>query len=85
MTPIALAMLVTIGWIPFYDYQRLINLHDHWLWLMIPLALAIAIVYKTLKLPTLDRLAWEVVRLAGTIVLFMALIGAVLWLIVTLI
>ena len=81
MTSTALATLVTIGWIPFYDYQRLINFHDHWLWLMLPLALAIAVVYKTLKLPTLDRLVLEVLRLAGTILLFMALIGAVLWLI----
>jgi hypothetical protein len=85
MTSIAVAIFATLGWVPFYDYQRLVNLHDHWLWLMIPLALAIAIVYKTLKLPTLDHLVREVVRLAATIVLFMALIGAVLWLIMALV
>jgi len=54
---------------PFLDP---LPLHDWWLALLLPLTLAIAVVYKTLKLESLERLWPEVARLTGTIVLALA-------------
>lgn len=44
-----------------------------WLWLCVPLVLGVAIVYKTIKLPTLEKLPQESALLATQVLLFMAL------------
>lgn len=64
-------MTALLAYTPLLDP---LPLHDWWLALLPPLAFAIALVYKTLKLASLERLWPEVGRLTVTIVL--AMIGA---------
>lgn len=59
-----------------------LDLHDEWLILLPPLVFAIALVYKTLKLPTLERLAYETVRLGAYILVLIVLAAATLWAVV---
>ena len=49
-----------------------------WPLLLFPLVFAVALVYKTLKLPTLDRLLPETLKLAAEVVVVMAVLAAVL-------
>lgn len=74
----ALTMMgsAVLGYRPFLDP---LDLHDHWLWLLPPLALAIALVYKTLKLPHLDHLWSQTLRLTAVILLIAVLAAAGLW------
>ncbi len=73
-------VMLTLAWRPFLDP---LWLPGRWLWLLLfpPIAVTIAIVYKTIKLPDLSRLPWEVARLSAMIVGFMAAIGLVVWLV----
>ncbi len=43
-----------------------------WLWLCVPLVLGVAVVYKTIKLPTLEKLPQQSLLLATQVLLFMA-------------
>ncbi|MBI1373936.1 MAG: hypothetical protein GC159_14530 [Phycisphaera sp.] len=63
-------------WRPFLDP---IDLHGHWLWLIAPLLMGVALVYKTLKAPSLREVPLETLRLGIYILVLMAVAGATLW------
>lgn len=72
------------AWRPFLDPMRL---HEPWqaLLLLPPLVVAVALVYKTLKLPTLHRLGWETLQLSFYILGLMAVAAVALWAVVELV
>jgi hypothetical protein len=72
--------MLPLAYTPFLDPINFF--HSHWLWLMPPLVLAVCLVYKTLKLPTLDNLIPQTLRMSFYLVLFMVAVAAALWLIV---
>jgi len=65
-----------LAYTPFIDP---LPLHDWWLALLGPLVVVIAMVYKTLKLPSLERLWFEVARLSVLIIAAMAAAAVVLY------
>lgn len=69
------------AWIPFLEPMP-IDFHQHWLWLLPPLVFVVALVLKTLKMPTLDGLLAETLRLTGVILAVMAIAAASLWILV---
>ncbi|MEQ9453961.1 MAG: hypothetical protein RLN76_05130 [Phycisphaeraceae bacterium] len=71
-----MTMVVLLAWRPFLDP---LPIEDVWLWFLIPLSLAVALVYKAIKLPTLERLWIESVLLGFQILAFMALAAVGLW------
>jgi len=73
---IALLATITLAWRPFVEP---LNLHGQWLWLIVPLLFGVALVYKTLKLPSLRRLPIETLRLGVYILMLMVVAGGVLW------
>lgn len=80
ISTLSLSSCTLLAWRPFLDP---IQIHEQWPWLMLPLVLVISLVYRTLKLPTLDHLLRETIQLTLYIIIFMmALAGAVLWIIV---
>ena len=79
MNPLLLDLAA--AWRPFLDP---LPLHRQWLWLLPPLVVAIAVLYKALKLPTLDGLVVEVVKLSVYILVVMAAAAALLWVVVDL-
>lgn len=67
---------------PYRPFIDPLTIHDMWYWLLIPMALGIALVYKAVRLPTLERY-WRHVLIMGTqIVLGMILLGAASYLVV---
>lgn len=72
----------TLAWRLFLDP---LDLHRVWWLLLLPLAFVIALVYKTLKLRTLDKLWPQTIRLTAIIVIFMIGIAAVLWVVIELV
>jgi len=68
----------TLGWRPLLDP---VDITSYRLLLLLPLALAISLVYKTIKLPTLDRLIPQTALLFVQIVGFMVTSAIVLWLV----
>lgn len=79
---IALSTLCTmLAWVPLLEPIPIHSAPLHLL-LLLPLTLAIAIVYRTLKMPTLEYLGVRVLQLMLTIVTVMALAAVVLWFIV---
>jgi hypothetical protein len=75
-------MMVLLGYTPLLDP---LPYEPYWLVLLLPLVLAIALVYKTIKLPSLATLPQQAVRLGGEILVFMVLISAALWLLTLLV
>lgn len=73
-----LLALPSLGYRPFLDP---LPLDTYWLLLLPPLALAVALVYKTIKLDSLEKLPQQAVLLAMQIVAFMAMAAVALWLI----
>ena len=82
LTAVASSSAITLGYRPFIDP---LPIDDFWLALLLPLVLAIAVVYKTIKLDDLSRLASQSAYLAAQIVAFMIIAAGVLWLLNTLI
>ncbi len=72
----AIESAARLAWVPFLEP---IDLHGYWLVLAVPLSFGIALVYKTLRLPTLDGLAGQALRLTATILLCMAAAAVALW------
>ncbi|BAM03225.1 hypothetical protein [Phycisphaera mikurensis] len=63
---------------PFIDP---LDVDGWWPLLLLPLLFAVALVYKTLKLPTLDRLVPESLKLAGEVLAAMVALALLLrWL-----
>lgn len=69
-------LLPALAYRPFLDP---LPVHHLWLALLVPLTLAIALVYKALRLPTLERLWSETARLTVTIIASMAAAAIVLY------
>ncbi|WP_428388067.1 hypothetical protein [Mucisphaera sp.] len=69
-------LLLNLAWRPFLDP---LSMESVWLWLLIPLSLAVALVYKAIKMPTLDRLVPESLFLGFQILLGMVAVAAALW------
>lgn len=76
---IALLPPLLLAWRPLLDP---IDIDRHWVWLLVPLVVAVALVYKTLKLPTLKHLAIETARLSLYILFLMLLAAVLLWIFV---
>jgi TRAP-type C4-dicarboxylate transport system permease large subunit len=74
--------LITLAYVPFRDP---IPIGDAWLVLLLPLIIVISIVYKTIKLADLSRLPREATQLSATIMVFMLLAAAGLWLLTELV
>jgi uncharacterized membrane protein YGL010W len=53
------------------------------LWTLLPLCLVVSIIYKTIRIPTLGRLWWEILSMFGYIVCLLIAMGTAAWLIVT--
>ena len=53
------------------------------LWMLLPLCLAVSIIYKTIRIPRLPRLWWEILYMFGYITCGLTAMGIVAWLIVT--
>jgi len=62
-----------LPWRPFIDP---IDIHSHWYWLLIPMALGISVVYKAIRLQTLDRYWFQVLNMTVQIVVAMIMLGA---------
>ena len=71
-----LTLTLTLAWRPFLDP---LDFHEMWYLLLPPLVFAIAIVYKALKLPTLERLWIDSIRLGGYIILLICLAAVALY------
>lgn len=72
------SLMMTLAWRPFLE--PLMFFQEHWYWLLPPLAFVVSLVWKTLKLPTLEGLWVETFKLTATIVLAMVGAGLFLWL-----
>lgn len=72
-------MITPLAYVPFLDP---LTLHQLWYLLLIPLVFAIALVYKTLKMPTLKRLFAESVRLTAYILSLMIIFAVFLYVLV---
>ena len=68
----------TLGYIPFV--HPLTVIHEWWYLLLIPLAFGIAVIYKAVRLPTLEHFWREVVIMTAQVVL--AMIGLAIGLII---
>jgi hypothetical protein len=61
---------------PYRPFIDPLTLHDWWYWLLIPMALGIALVYKAVRLPSLERYWRHVAVMTVQIVMGMILLGA---------
>ena len=64
---------MSLAYTPFIDP---INAHDWWYLLLVPLALGIAVVYKAVRMPTLESYPKQVLIFSAQIVLGVVLLGA---------
>lgn len=62
-------------------YLEPLPLDAYWILLLVPLVAVVSIVYKTLKVSSLDKLPVQASLLAAQILGFMVLAAAVLWLV----
>ena len=67
---------------PYRPFIDPLTIHDQWYLLLIPMALGIAIVYKAVRLPTLERYWRHVLIMSTQIVMGMILLGAASYLVV---
>ena len=76
-----LILTTMLAWRPFLEP---LNPHGQWasLLLMPPLIVAVSLVYKTLKLPTLQRLVIETIAMSLYILIFMIAAAVVLYVVV---
>lgn len=68
----ALTTTATAAWRPLLDP---LNVHELWWALLIPMSLGIAVIYKAVRLRTLERYWREVAIMTTQIVLAMILLG----------
>lgn len=66
-------LLLAYAWRPF---MTAMPVWDHWAWLAVPLCAGVAVVYKTTKVATPNRIVPE--ALALTVWILLGLIGAAL-------
>ncbi|HPO92019.1 MAG TPA: hypothetical protein PL072_00985 [Phycisphaerales bacterium] len=67
---------------PYRPFIDPLTIHDSWYWLLIPMALGIALVYKAVRLQTLEKYWRQVAIMTTQIVIGMILLGAASYLIV---
>lgn len=71
---------VSPGWRPFLDPM---NVFQTWWWLLlVPMALGVSVVYRAVRLPTLERYWPLVLSMTAQIVVAMIALGAALYLFV---
>jgi len=68
-----------MGWTIFVNPVRLPS--HSLLWMLLPLCLAVAIVYKTIRASTLERLWLKIAVLAFEIIIGLVALGVVMWLV----
>jgi hypothetical protein len=76
ITPLLTSLITSLAWRPFLDP---LDIHELWYLLLPPLVFAIALVYKALKLPTLERIWIDTTRLAAYILMLIALAAVALY------
>ncbi|QQE09964.1 hypothetical protein JD969_10580 [Planctomycetota bacterium] len=69
-------MTAILAYRPFLDPLPIENI---WMLFLIPLVLGVSLVYKTIRLPKLDRLLPATLMLSLQIIVFMVITAAVLW------
>jgi hypothetical protein len=65
-----------VGYVPLLDPMNVF--HDWWYLLLIPLSFGISVIYKALKLPSLDRFWTAVAVMTVQIVLWMGALAVAL-------
>ena len=76
MMTLLLTVAPTLAWRPFLDP---LDFHELWYLLLPPLVFAIALVYKALKLPTLERIWIDTARLGAYILVLICLAAVALY------
>lgn len=76
-------MSPTLAWVPILEPLNFFHLW--WYTLAIPMSFGIAMVYKALRLPTLDRYWFQVLVMTVQVLAGMAALGGGLWLLVRLV
>ena len=69
-------MTAIMAYRPFLDPLPIENI---WMLFLIPLVFGVSLVYKTIRLPQLDRLWSATLVLSLQIIVFMVITAAVLW------
>ncbi len=72
-----------IGYVPFLDPIN--AFHEWWFVLLIPMSFGISVIYRALKLPSLEHYWRAVMTMTAQIVLVMAALGIALVIVVVLI
>ena len=67
-------MITSLAYVPFLEPIR--ALQESWYLLLVPLAFGISVIYRALKLPTLDQYWRAVGTMTLQILLWMAALGA---------
>lgn len=78
MSPAAQAILA------YTPFLQPLPAWDYWMWLLIPLTAAVAVVYKSMKCPTMARVPREAAQITLLILLGMAAAAVVLMIVVRL-
>ncbi len=72
-------MMMMLAWRPFIDP---LDLHGMWFLFLIPLSLGIAVVYKAVRLRSMDRYWQNVVVMTGQIIVGMIALGALSYVVI---
>ena len=75
--------LLLADWVPFIDPISVF--HDWWYLLLVPLSFGISVIYRALKMPSLDRFWRAVAMMTVQIVLVMAALAVALVVLVELV
>ncbi|QNN23019.1 hypothetical protein HED60_12320 [Planctomycetales bacterium ZRK34] len=74
--PLLTYLPTALAWRPFLDP---LDFHELWYLLLPPLVFGISLVYKALKLPTLERIWLDTTRLAAYILVLISLAAVALF------
>lgn len=72
-------MMMMLAWRPFIDP---LDLHGMWFLFLIPLSLGIAVVYKAVRLRSMDRYWQNVAVMTGQIIVGMIALGALSYVVI---
>lgn len=68
-----------LPWRPFVDP---IDMHSTWYWLLLPMALGVSVVYKAVRVQSMERYWSQVLYMTVQIVIAMILLGATTYVVV---
>jgi len=68
------------AFLAYWPFLQPLPLERFWLWMLLPLVYVIALVYKSLKLPSLEKLGRETLMLGSQMLALMVLAALGLWL-----